>query len=177
MGSAYHDCSVYHSQEFVRSAHESAPAPALRGRAERHLFFPARFPPHDSFIPLDHRMSGAFITVLVFWGIQKSALTGISHMGGLEFFLWTLCTFLISLFLFFGIVCISQLVSGMKKESAPESDQDPSGTQSDESGGKTDLLVLGVILSGVFLLLLWPAFLFTFYSPLHDENTAPGSST
>jgi hypothetical protein len=119
--------------------------------------------------------SGAFITVLVFWVIQKSALTGISHMGGLEFFLWTLCTFLISLFLFFGIACISQRVSGMKKEPAPESDQDPSGTQSDETGGKTDLLVLGVFLSGVFLLLLWPAFLFTFYSPLHDENTAPGS--
>lgn len=119
--------------------------------------------------------SGAFITLLVFWGIQRFALTGISHMGGPEFFLWTLCTFLISLVLFFGIAFIGHRVSGMKDKPAPEPVQLPSGIPPEETGGKTDLLVLGVVISGAFLLLLWPAFYGTFYFPLHDENVAPGS--
>ena len=161
--------------------------PLLCGAGMCAIFFPASFSLLivASLFTVEYRagrrlgvagiFSGAFITLLVFWGIQASALTGISHMGGLEFFLWMLCTFLISLVLFFGIAFIGHRVSAMKDKPAPEPDQVPSGIPSEETGGKTDLLVLGVVISGVFLLLLWPAFYGTFYFPLHDENVAPGS--
>ena len=119
--------------------------------------------------------SGAFITLLVFWGIQTFAFSGISHMGGPEFFLWTLCTFPVSLVIFTGIAFIGHRMAGMRDMPTPETDQVPSGMPSEENGGKTDLLVLGVVISGVSLLLLWPAFYGMFYFPLHDENVAPGS--
>jgi hypothetical protein len=114
---------------------------------------------------------GSFLTIIVFKGIQQSGFISYDDMRMVEFFLWTGGVLLISFVVFFGIVAIRRVLSGLHKDDQENPDKVCVQKTPDEEKVKIKNLAIGLVVLGALVIpLSSPAFMSAFFMPFHDDN-------
>jgi hypothetical protein len=114
---------------------------------------------------------GSFTTIIIFKGIQQSGLISYDDMRMVEFFLWTGGVLLIAFVVFFGIVAIRRILSGLHKDDQESPDKVCVQKNPDEDKVKIINLALGLLLLGALVIpLSSPVFMSAFFMPFHDDN-------
>lgn len=114
---------------------------------------------------------GSFATIIIFKGIQQSGLISYDDMRMVEFFLWTGGVLLISFVVFFGIVAIRRVLSGLHKDDQENPDKVRVQKTPDEEKVKINNLAIGLLVLGALVIpVSSPAFMSAFFMPFHDDN-------